>query len=262
MNNFTQSKRLGLNLLLAMIFSLTATPAAAQVAKVNGVTIPQARADLLVREVTAKGRADSPELRASVKDQLIEREVISQEAVRLGLNKNPEVSAQIDLARQNVLIGAYLSDLTRKHPVTDDAMRKALERLKDSPAASEYKARHILVASEADAKGIITQIKGGADFAKIASEKSRDESTKAQGGALQWAAPGSYVRPFAEALARLKKGQMSDAPVQTNFGWHVIRVDDMRPLSFEVLKPQLQQVVQREFAQKAVNELRAKARIE
>lgn len=252
---------------LAVILAITAAFAApavalAQVAKVNGVTIPQARADVLLREVTAQGRPDSPELRNMVKEELINREVMVQEAIRLGLNKNPEVSAQVDLARQNILVGAFLNEMAKRNPVSDEALKKAQERFKDSPAAQEYRARHILVATEAEAKEIITQIKGGADFAKIAAEKSRDEGNKAQGGDLQWAAPSTYVRPFAEALARLKKGQMTDDPVQTNFGWHVIRVDDQRALSFETLKPQLQQVVQRENVQKAVTDLRAKAKVE
>ncbi len=251
-----------LALALAVAALFAATGAAAQVAKVNGFTIPQARADVLLREVMSQGRPDSPELRNMVKQELINREVMAQESVRLGLNKKPEVSAQADLARQNILVGAYLSEMAKRHPVTEDGLLKAHERFKDSPAASEYKARHILVASEAEAKAIIVQLKNGGDFSKVDAEKSRDEGNKAQGGELQWAVATSYVRPFAEALARLKKGEMTDAPVQTNFGWHVIRVDDQRPLSFEALKPQLQQVVQRENVQKAVADLRAKAKVE
>ena len=256
------NKSAALSLLLAVSAALAAPATLAQVAKVNGVTIPQARADVLLREVKAQGRQDSPELREMVKQELISREVMTQEAVRTGLNKNPEISAQLDLARQNVLVGAYLNEVARRNPVSEDALKKAHERFKDSPAASEYRARHILVASEAEAKNIIAQIKGGADFAKIAAEKSRDEGSKAQGGELQWAAPSSYVRPFAEALTRLKKGQLTETPVQTNFGWHVIRLEDQRPLAFEALKPQLQQVVQRENLQKAISDLRAKAKVE
>lgn len=245
------------------IAAAAASPAAiAQVAKVNGTTIPQARADALLREVMAQGRQDTPELRKMIKDRLIESEIMSQEAVRMGLNKNPEVSAQIELSRQNVLVNAYVNEMARRNPATEDAMKKAHERFKDSPAANEYRSRHILVASEAEAKTIITQLKGGADFAKIAAEKSRDEGTKTKGGELDWAVPATYVRPFAEALARLKKGETTEAPVQSNFGWHVIRLEDIRPVSYESLKPQLQQVVQRENVQKAVADLRAKAKVE
>ncbi|MBY0265278.1 MAG: peptidylprolyl isomerase [Burkholderiales bacterium] len=249
--------------LTLMLAALAAAPAAlAQVAKVNGTPIPQARADALLKEITAQGRPDSPELRAMIKQELVSREVMVQEAVKLGLNKSPEVAQQLDIARQEILIRAFLSDAARKTPVSDDALRKAHERFKDSPAANEYRARHILVGSEAEGQAIIKELKGGADFAKIAAARSRDEGTKAQGGELNWAAPNTYVRPFAEALARMKKGELTENPVQSNFGWHVIRLDDTRPLSFEAIKPQLQQVVQREIIQKQIDDLRAKAKVE
>lgn len=249
--------------LTLMLAALAAAPVAhAQVAKVNGTPIPQARADALLKEITAQGRPDSPELRAMIKQELVSREVMVQEAVKLGLNKSPEVTQQLDIARQEILIRAFLSDAARKTPVSDDALRKAHERFKDSPAANEYRARHILVASEAEARDIIKELKGGADFAKIAAARSRDEGSKAQGGELNWAAPNTYVRPFAEALARMKKGDLTENPVQSNFGWHVIRLDDTRPLSFEAIKPQLQQVVQREIIQKQIDDLRAKAKVE
>lgn len=248
-------------LLLAISAAIAAPAAMAQVAKVNGVTIPQSRADALLRDVTSQGRPDSPDLRSAIKNRLIESEVISQEAVKTGLSKKPEVAAQLELARQQVLVGAYLSEVTAKNPPSEEALKQAHERFKDSPAANEYRARHILVKSEDEARAIVAQLKGGADFAKVATEKSIDEGTKAQGGDLNWSPPARYVRPFAEALAKLKKGEISD-PVQTNFGWHVIRLDDTRPLSFEAIKPQLQQVVQRDNVQKVIDDLRAKAKIE
>lgn len=258
-------KKTPLTVLIALLAAFAAPAALAQVAKVNGVTIPQARADALLRDVMnqSQGRQqDTPELRNQIKQRLIETEIISQEAVKMGLPKNAEVSAQLELARQNILVGAYINEMTRKQPVTEDMLRKAHERLKDNPAANEFKARHILVATEGDAKEVITRIKGGADFAKVAAEKSRDEGSKTKGGELDWSVPNSYVRPFAEALVRLKKGEMTETPVQTNFGWHVIKLEDVRPVSYETLKPQLQQVVQRENVQKIVEELRAKAKVE
>jgi len=255
-------KTTAVHVMIAVATALAAPAAVAQVAKVNGVTIPQARADALLRDVTAQGRQDTPELRKMIKERLIDSEIMTQEAVRLGINKNPEVSGQLELARQQVLVNAFVNEMARRNPATEDAMKKAHERFKDSPAANEFRSRHILVASEAEANAIIKQIKDGADFAKLASEKSRDEGTKAKGGELDWAVPATYVRPFAEALARLKKGGMTEAPVQTNFGWHVIRLEDIRPVPYETLKQQLQQVVQQENVQKAVADLRAKAKVE
>jgi peptidyl-prolyl cis-trans isomerase C len=128
------------SLAFALIAALVTPAALAQVAKVNGVTIPQARADALLREVTAQGRPDSPELRNMIKQELISREIMAQEAVKLGMNKNPEVTTQIELARQQVLAGAFLSEMARRNPANEEAMKAAYERLKDSPAANEYKA--------------------------------------------------------------------------------------------------------------------------
>lgn len=250
------------SLALAVATVLAAPAALAQVAKVNGVTIPQSRADALVREAAAQGRQDNAELRTLIKQRLIESEVLAQEAVKLGLNKHAEVGAQLDLARQTVLIRAYVNDVAKRNPPTEEALKKAYEQNKEQPAASEYKARHILVATEAEAKTLIAQINGGADFAKLAAEKSRDEGSKGQGGELSWSPVHSYVRPFAEAMVQLKKGAMTTAPVQSQFGWHIIRLDDKRPLSYEALKPQLQQLVQQEAVQKAIADLRAKAKVE
>lgn len=249
-------------LAFALTVGLAAPAALAQVGKVNGTTIPQARSDALAREAVAQGRQDNAELRNLIKQRLIESEVIAQEATKLGLNKNADVSAQLDLARQTVLIRAYVNDIAKRNPPTEDALRKAYEQNKDQPGASEYKARHILVGSEAEAKTLITQINGGADFAKLAAEKSRDEGSKPQGGELNWSPANSYVRPFAEAMVKLQKGGMTAAPVQSQFGWHIIRLDDKRPLSYEALKPQLQQLVQQEAVQKTIADLRAKAKVE
>lgn len=255
-------KNAGLSVMLALIAALAAPAALAQVAKVNGINIPQSRADAFLKEVLSQGRQDTPELRNMIKEELISREIMTQEAVKMGLNKNADVTAQIELARQNIMVNAFLNEMARRSPVSEEALKNAHARFKDSPAANEYRSRHILVASEAEARTIITQLKGGADFAKLAAEKSRDEGTKAQGGELQWAVPTTFVRPFAEALAKLKKGELTEAPVQSNFGWHVIRLEDVRPVNFETLKPQLQQVVQRENVQKAVADLRAKSKVE
>lgn len=251
-----------LTLLLALSAVLGSPAALAQVGKVNGTTIPQARADILLRDATSQGRPDSPELRQSIKSRLVESEIIAQEAIKLGLHKSAAITAQIDLARQQVLIGAYINEIARRNPPTEDALKKAHERLKDHPAASEYKARHILVANEDDAKAIIVQIKGGADFGKIAAEKSRDEGSKGQGGELDWNPPRAFVQPFSDAMVKLKKGTMTETPVRSNFGWHVIRMDDIRPRNFESLRPELEQYVQRENVQKTVDELRSKAKIE
>ena len=241
--------------------ALSATP----VAKVNGVAIPQSRLELLLKVNAAQGQPDTPDVRSRMRDALITREVISQEAVKKGLDKSTEVISQLDLQRQEALVNAFVQDYIKHNPLSEEALKKEYERQKAQIGDKEYKARHILVKEEAEAKQIIAQLKKGAIFDKIAAEKSEDQGSKGQGGNLDWSAPGRYVPPFAEALKKLKKGQLTDPPVQTQFGWHVIRLDDDRPFKtpgFEEVKPQLQQNLQRQAIDKVIGDLRAKAKID
>jgi peptidyl-prolyl cis-trans isomerase C len=235
------------------------------VAKVNGVAIPQSYFDLFIKNLTAQGRQDTPELREQVKNVMINRELMTQEAVRRGLDKNPENAARIALSRQDVLSSAYLQDTAKAHPITDETLRKEYERMKSQLGAKEYHAHHILVAKEDEAKDIIAQVKKGASFEKLAAERSIDTGTKGNGGDLDWGPPARYVKPFADALVKLKKGQMTDSPVQSQFGWHIIRMDDERATriqGFDESKPQLQQMLQNQALEKSVADLRAKAKIE
>jgi peptidyl-prolyl cis-trans isomerase C len=252
----------------ALIFAtlLVAAPAAAaQVAKVNGVAIPQTHFDVILQAQTARGQPDSPDLRKGIKDTLINQEIIAQEALKKGLQKNPTLAAQINLQRQEMLVNAYVQDYLKSNPISDDALKKEFERQKAVIGNKEYKARHILVDKEEEAKDAIAQIRKGASFEKLAGEKSRDQSSKVKGGELDWAVPTNYVKPFADALVRLKKGQMTESPIQSNFGWHVIRLDDERtfsPPAFDEVKPNLQRALQQQLVQKMVADLRAKAKVE
>src|SRR4051812_48194328 len=255
---------------LALALSLAfGTVAAAQndtaAPKVNGTSIPAYRIDAAVRSRIAQGQQDTPELRKAIRDALINQEVVAQEAVKRGLEKQPQVAARIELDRQMTLVNAYFEDYLKKNPVTDDMLKKEYERLKPQLPPKEYRVRHILVEKEDDAKNIIAQIKKGASFEKLAAEHSTDPGSKARGGDLDWGPAERYVKPFADTVAKLRKGQMTDAPVKTDFGFHVIRLDDERATkipSFEEAKPQLQQMVQTQLVQKAIGDLRAKAKIE
>lgn len=252
-------------LLLIAAGALTASVAQAEDIKVNGVTIPQARLDFLVNNSTTRGQPDSPELRDRIKENLITREVLAQESAKKGFDKKPDVLMQIALQRQEVLIDALLQDYVKAHPITEDAMKKEYEQVKAKSSNKEYKAHHILVETEDEAKQIIAQLKNGGNFEKIAADKSKDTGSKGHGGGLDWSLANRYVPPFAQALAKLKKGQTADAPVQTQFGWHVIRLDDVRPAkfpTFEQAKPQIQQEMQKQEVNKLITDLRAKAKVE
>mgnify|MGYP001466572865 CR=1 len=255
-------------LLLAgsLAFSVShAQPADAPPPKVNGVVIPQSRIDLLVKTTTAQGQPDSPELRNRVRDELITREVMVQEAIKKGVDKNPEVVLQLEMQKQGLLINVYIQDYLKANPISEETVRKEYETAKAQLGVREYKARHILVKDEAEAKQIIAQLKKGGSFEKIAAEKSEDAGSKNRGGDLDWNPPARYVKPFADALVKLKKGQLVDAPVQTQFGWHIIRLDDERAARvppFDEVKNNIQQQLQQQAVQKFVAEQRAKAKIE
>lgn len=245
--------------------ALLAMAAHAQGVKVNGKEIPQSRIDLVVKGQLAQGQQDTPELRNGIRETIINQELLAQEALRRGFDKRPEVTLQIEMNRQEVLVNAYVQDYLRGHPVSDDALKKEYDRIRSQVGGREYKARHILVEKEDDARDIIAQIRKGGSFEQIASEKSMDSGSKVRGGELDWAVPGNYVKPFGDALIRLKKGQMTQAPVQSNFGWHVIRLDDERafqPPPFDQVKANLQRNLQQQLVQKAITDLRSKAKIE
>jgi peptidyl-prolyl cis-trans isomerase C len=243
-------------------------PAAAAAAKtvvVNGVTIPKARFDALAAEARAGGRApQGPELNQMIKEELVNREVLMQASVKKGLDKKPEVLTQLDLARQDVLVRALFDDHIKANPIGEADLRKQYEELKVQMGDNEFKARHILVEKEDEAKAVATELSRGGDFNKIAKDKSKDTGSKDNGGDLDWGPAGRYVKPFGDALKGMKKGETS-APIQTNFGWHIIRLDDVRPMkhpAFDELKPQFQQRAQQDLIQKLVMDLRGKAKVE
>jgi len=251
------------------ILSLSAIhPAMAEdnsAALVNGVSIPQARIDLGVKAAASQGQADSPELRKRIRDDLINREVIAQEAAKMGLDKNPETIQQIELAKQSVLVGAFVQDYLKNHPISDEQLKQEYEKQTSSLGSKEYKARHILVDTEDEAKAIIAQLGKKASFDKIAKQKSKDAGSAQHGGELDWAVPSNFVPPFANALLSLKKGSYTKEPVKSQFGWHIIKLDDERNLKvppLENVKPQIQQALQQQAIQAAVADLRAKAKIE
>ncbi|MBS1161930.1 MAG: PpiC-type peptidyl-prolyl cis-trans isomerase [Proteobacteria bacterium] len=246
---------------------ITAPALAADKAKafatVNGQPIPQSVFDAFVAEQKAQGAPDSPELQKAVKEELIRREVLAQEAKKKGLDKKAEVQGQVELAKQAVLIRAYLSEQVRAHPISEAQLKTEYEAIKANFGNTEYKARHVLVDKEDDAKAIIAKLEKGEKFSELAKQ-SKDPGSKDKGGELGWSAPNAYVKPFAEALTKLKKGEYTKAPVKSDFGYHVIQLDDSRPLTpptYEQLKPQLQQRAGNQQVEALVNELRSKAKV-
>ena len=239
--------------------------AAAGKVVVNGVTIPQSRIEMMNRELTAQGQPESPERMQAIREELVNREVLAQAAQKRGLDKSPDVQAQMEMAKQAVLVRALFESEVKAHPITDADLQQQYEQFKQSMGTQEYKVRHILVDKEDDAKAIVAELNKGADFAKLAKEKSKDPGSKDNGGDLDWGPSARYVKPFADAVQGLQKGQTTTAPVKTDFGYHVIRLDDVRALKvpeFTELKEQFRQRAQQQQIQKLVMDLRQRAKVE
>ena len=248
----------------------TAKPAAAAansgpVATVNGVQIPRQRLDLVVRRQTARGATDSEKLRAQVREALINNELLIQEANRSGIARKAEVQQQIDLTRQEVIANAMVGEYLRTHPVTEAEIQKEYDRAKAQTGDKEYKARHVLVATEEDAKSVLAELKKGGKFDDIAQKRSLDEGTRPRGGDLDWNVPSNFDKAFADAMVKLEKGRMTEVPVRSRFGFHVIQLDDVRAVNFPPLAQVKSQIQQRLVGQRVdvlVRDLRAKAKIE
>jgi peptidyl-prolyl cis-trans isomerase C len=248
--------------------AIAAVPAVASaqgkgIATVNGQPISQSVYDAFIAEQKAQGAPDSPEVKNAVKEELIRRELLTQEAKKKGLDKKPEVQGQMELARQAILIRAYLSDYVRANPISEDQLKKDYEAIKANLGTTEYKARHILVATEDEAKAIIARLEKGEKFSELAKQ-SKDPGSKDSGGDLGWTSPGAFVKPFADALTKLKKGEYTKTPVKTDFGFHVIQLEDTRPMTpptYEQVKPQLQQRAQQQQVEQLVKKLREGAKV-
>ncbi|WP_341644747.1 peptidylprolyl isomerase [Thauera sp. SDU_THAU2] len=259
-------KRFPSRLAIAMLAGFLAFPAAAAapVAKVNGVAIPAERAEAMLAEQRAQGAQDSSQLQDAVREELVRREVLSQEASNQGLAKKSEVQTQMELAKQAILIRAYLQDFVQKNPVTDAEIQQEYDAIKSRMGDKEYKPRHVLVETENEAKAIIAKLQSGTPFEEVAKE-SRDPGSKDRGGDLGWSNPAMFVQPFSEAMVKLEKGKFTPTPVKSDFGYHVIQLDDVRTTQappLDEVKPQLQQRLQQQKIEKHVLDLRSKAKVE
>ena len=234
------------------------------VAVVNGIAIPQAHVNMLVKNASQQGKRDTPELRAAIKDELINREIMAQEAIKQGLDKQPDTISQFELAKKNVLVSVFYQNYLKTHPVSEDSIKQEYENFKKSTGSKEYNVRHILVKTENEAKTIAAQLKKGAKFEDLAKKHSLDPGSRDKGGDLGWALPGNFMPAFADALTSLKKGGVS-APVHVDTGWHLIKQEGVRDFKFpdyRGVKGNIMQRLQLQSVQKTLNDLRTNAKIE
>ena len=251
---------------MASLLALGAQGALAQnLAIVNGKAVPKARLDALAQQVAKSGRPVTPEMEGQLREEVIAREVFMQEAEKQGLSGSEDFKAQMELARQTLLIRELFANYQKTNPVSDTDLKAEYDKFAATNSGKEYKARHILVEKEADAKAIVASLKKGGKFEDIAKKQSKDPGSGAKGGDLDWANPASYVPEFTAALLKLDKGQMTDTPVKSQFGYHIIRVDDIRAAqlpAFEEVKPQIAQQMQQQKMAAFQEELRKKAKVE
>ncbi len=255
------------SLILTLLLA-TIAPAMAQdkpVATVNGREIPALYGEMAKQTLLSQGAPNDANLETRAREALINQELLSRAAIDKGLDKNPKLVAAMEMMRREQLTKAYLEDYVKNHPVSDAEIKSEYDKAKAAAGGSEYKVRHILVKTEAEAKAIIAQLNKKAAFDKLAREKSADKGSAKNGGDLGWAVPGAFVKEFGEAMQKLKKGETTASPVKTEFGWHVIRLDDVRPTQFPPLdkvQNEVRQQLQQKRVRDAIAELRAKAKIE
>lgn len=229
--------------------------AAQNVAIVNGKPVPKARADALLQQVQRQaqgaGQQLPPDLEKRVKDEVVLREIFVQEAEKRGLAASAEYRTQMEIARQGILLRELDADFRKKNPVTEAEQRAEYDKFKaQAGSEKEYRARHILVEKEDEAKALIAQLKGGANFEELAKKSSKDTGSAANGGDLDWAQPGGFVPEFSKAMTSLAKGAITEAPVQTQFGWHILKLDDVRDAQFPPFDEVKAQIAQRLEQQK------------
>ena len=258
-------KKVLLTALAAATIGLALPVAAQNVAIVNGKPVPKERVDMLQAQLTKAGRPVSPEMQGQLKDEVITREIFMQEAQKRGLDGSDDFKSQMELARQTILIRELFADYQKQNPVTDAEVKAEYDKFAAANSGKEYKARHILVEKEDEAKKIIADLKKGSKFEDLAKKMSKDPGSGKNGGDLDWANPSSYVPEFAEAMIKLKKGETTPAPVKSQFGWHVIRVDDIREAQLpklEEVKPQITQQLQQQKLAQFQESLRKAAKVE
>lgn len=251
-------------LVAAVLASASTVSFAQNITLVNGKAIPVSRLAAAKAQLAKTGQQIPPEMEGKIKEQLVLREIFAQEAERRGMAATAEYRDQMEFARQSILIQTLFSDFEKKNGATEAEAKAEYDKLKAAAPEKEFRARHILVDKEEEAKAIIEKLKGGAKFEDLAKESSKDPGSAENGGDLDWAAPNNYVPEFSDAMVKLEKGQYTQAPVKSQFGFHIIKLEDVRasqgiPPFAEVKDQLIQRANQMKMAQYR-DEIRKKAK--
>ena len=248
---------------LTLALAFAGGAAAQNVAVVNGKPVPKARLDLLMQQAARGGQQQiTPDFEQRARDEVVLREVFAQEAEKRGVAASPGYRNQMELARQTILIRELFGSYQEKNPVSDAEAKAEYDKFKGQATGTEYRARHILVEKEEEANALLKQLIAGAKFDELAKKHSTDKGSGANGGDLDFAKPESYVPEFGQAMIALKKGETTAAPVKSQFGYHIIKLEDTREAQFppyDEVKPQVMQRLQQVKLQTYQEELRKKA---
>jgi len=248
-----------------MVYAADAKPATTPVAVVNGREIPAAYGELMKREMIAQGQPDNAQLQTRVRESLINMELLSRAAIEKGLDKDPLLAAAIEIQRKNTYAKVYLEDYVKSHPISDAEIQAEYDRAKAAAGSTEYHARHILVKTEDEAKKVLGELDKKAKFADLAKKYSQDPGSAKKGGDLNWADPSAFVKEFSDALVSLKKGETTKTPVKTQFGYHIIKLDDTRATKIPPLaevKNEVQKQLQQKRVRDAITAARTSAKVE
>jgi len=247
------------------VYAADAKPATTPIAVVNGKEIPAIYGDLMKREMIAQGQPDNAQLQTRIRESLINMEILSRAAIEKGLDKDPSLSAALDIQRKNTFAKAYLEDYVKTHPISDAEIQAEYDRAKAAASPNEYRVRHILVKTEDEAKKVLSELNKNGKFADLAKKYSLDPGSAKNGGDLNWADPNAFVKEFSDALLSLKKGEVTKAPVKTQFGYHILKLEDMRPTKIPALadvKGEVQKQLQQKRVRDAITAARTSAKVE
>ncbi len=248
---------------VCVVLLMPLAASAQNIAIVNGKPVPKSRLDVLVQQAERAGQKVTPEQMGQARDQVVLREIFVQEAQSKGIAASADFKAQMELARQSLLIRELFEDWRKAHPVTDADAKTEYDKFKAQSTGTEYRARHILVEKEDEAKALIAQLKAGAKFEELAKKSSKDTGSAEKGGELDFAKPDAYVPEFGSAMAKLKKGEMTDVPVKSQFGYHIIKLEETRDApfpAFDDVKGQIKQRIEQVKLQEYQEGLRTKAK--
>jgi len=255
-----------LRVFAAAVLSLSSFALHAQnVAIVNGKAVPKTRMNMLAAQLERSGRSVTPEMEQQLREEVIMREIFMQEAEKQSLDGSDDYKIQLEIAKQSILIRELFNQYQKANPISEADVKAEYDKFITSSGGKEYRARHILVEKEEQAKAIIASLKKGGKFEDIAKKQSKDPGSGANGGDLDWANPGSFVKEFSDAMVALKKGQFTETAVKSQFGFHIIRLDDTRETpvpKFDEVKAQILQQMQQGKLSEYQQGLREKSKIE